>query len=295
MREAYLIGKEKSLKAALHGRQQFDKRVICTVQQPGDKVLLRNLSTREEGPGKLRSYWEQEIYEVIKRHRDDSTVYIIKPLQGEGKSKTVYRKLLPPCPFLQLESTANGSQKAMEGKTKQKRNRIKGMEEVCRSTDQESDSENDMLSLEPNDYSNYLQSLEPNKERARRVHTLPLEDEELAKDDHMIGEDEASTNANGPVQQQEDEVNEKDHDMTEQSPPNVKHYPRRVRNRRPIFMYNRLGEPNYYVHQVQNPMLYRNQVAVQTPVVIQPAPIPYNPMDWKGFREGQPVQGVPVY
>ena len=42
----------------------------------------------------------------------------------------------------------------------------------------------------------------------------------------MIGEDEAPTNANGSVQQQgEDEEKEKDHDMTEQSPPNVRRCP----------------------------------------------------------------------
>ena len=103
---------------------------------------------------------------MIKRHRDDSPVYIIKPLQGEGKLKTIHRHLLLPCPFLQLESTANRSQKAKEGKLKQRRNRVKELEEVCRSTDQESDSENDMPSLEPNNYSNYLQSLELNQERA---------------------------------------------------------------------------------------------------------------------------------
>ena len=38
----------------------------------------------------------------------------------------------------------------------------------------------------------------------------------------------------------------------------------------PTFMYNRLGEPKYYVQQVQNPTLYRNQVAVQTPIFVQP-------------------------
>ena len=43
--------------------------------EPGDKVLVRNLSPRG-GPGKLRSFWEHEVAEVIQRHENDVTYTI---------------------------------------------------------------------------------------------------------------------------------------------------------------------------------------------------------------------------
>ncbi len=56
-----------------------------------------------KGPGKLRSYWENEIYEVVKRQSEESPVYAIKQSSKEGRLRTVHRSLLLPCPDLQLE------------------------------------------------------------------------------------------------------------------------------------------------------------------------------------------------
>ena len=73
MKQAYLVAKEKSTKACAQGKHQADKRARSSVLKAGDQVLIRNMSPHV-GPGKLRTYWEQDIYEIVKRQNEDSPV-----------------------------------------------------------------------------------------------------------------------------------------------------------------------------------------------------------------------------
>ena len=83
-------------------KRQYDKKVRHTALCEGDRVLVRNM-TECGDPGKLLSYWEQEIYVVTKK-RKDMPVNEVKPESGDGRTRVLYCNLLLPCSFLPVET-----------------------------------------------------------------------------------------------------------------------------------------------------------------------------------------------
>ena len=83
----------------------------------GDRVLVRNLTVRG-APGKLRPYWEQEIYVVIQK-RKDMPVYEVKPETGNGRSRVLHHNLLLPCSYLPVETQlkSSRSRRTVSGQT----------------------------------------------------------------------------------------------------------------------------------------------------------------------------------
>ena len=65
----------------------------------GGKALLQNFKEKED-TGKLKSNWEDTIYEVVNKCSGSSS-YIIKPVSKPGfKAKRVHRKNITSCQYL---------------------------------------------------------------------------------------------------------------------------------------------------------------------------------------------------
>ena len=65
MKEVYSKIRQNS--EILQKSSKSNKKIFGSPLTPGDRVLLKNLSERE-GTGKLKSYWENDIYEVVSCH-----------------------------------------------------------------------------------------------------------------------------------------------------------------------------------------------------------------------------------
>ncbi|XP_066535292.1 uncharacterized protein [Hoplias malabaricus] len=97
------VWKQTANKCAARGKNHYDKKVHGRDLQLGDRVLIRNLTPRGS-PGKIQSYWEDQVYLVKGRKVDNCPVYEVKPENGKGKQRVIHRNLLSPCDFLPLET-----------------------------------------------------------------------------------------------------------------------------------------------------------------------------------------------
>ena len=76
------------------------KRPCLTTLEPGDRVLICNLSERG-GTGKMRSYREEQIYIIVSSIGNDPVVYKIRPEhKPKDKTRTVHRNMLMHCDSL---------------------------------------------------------------------------------------------------------------------------------------------------------------------------------------------------
>ena len=115
---------------------QYDKKAKSTTFQPDDRVLIRNVKERG-GPGKLRSYWEDEIYKIVCQKSDEIPVYDVIPESGEGKTRTLHRNMLFPCSYLPVEKFA------MKPSQPKRQNKSKKEKEEPTTEDHSTDSEDE--------------------------------------------------------------------------------------------------------------------------------------------------------
>jgi len=104
--DAIEIATKNADKSRKMNKNIYNKKVYGNDICPGDRVLLRN-HREKGGTGKLKSYWEENIYIVIEKLKD-LPVYVIRSETTDAKSKKIHRNNLMLCnslPNPNLENT----------------------------------------------------------------------------------------------------------------------------------------------------------------------------------------------
>ena len=99
MREAYRKAAAAAEKSVSKGRKFADRHIRFSVLQSRDRVLTKRM-TDKKGNGKIKSYWNDDLFEVI-RQIGDSSVYEIKNSQS-GKIQVVHRNNMLQCNSLPI-------------------------------------------------------------------------------------------------------------------------------------------------------------------------------------------------
>ena len=121
------------------GKKIYDRKVRFTLLKPADRVLVRNLCKRG-GPGKLRSYWENQIYEVVEQ-KGALPIFVVKPEgNAKGRSRVLHRNLLLPCDLLPQDSPEDFEPVA---RTEKRKSKPKVHDNTWRTMPSDSDSESD--------------------------------------------------------------------------------------------------------------------------------------------------------
>lgn len=136
MREAYDIASKNIQKSTARGKSYYDQKRQSAVLSPGDRVLVRNMSERG-GPGKLRSYWENQIHIVVSQKGEGTPVYEVRPERGTGRIRILHRNMLMPCNALPLEDPAQRIGRSESHVKRKERQHAKTYETVVSSDEEE--------------------------------------------------------------------------------------------------------------------------------------------------------------
>ncbi|KAK0138039.1 Pro-Pol polyprotein [Merluccius polli] len=219
----YRLASETAQKEQKRAKKQYDRKTYGVELQPGSRVLVRNFKERG-GPGKLRSYWEDEVNvweeEEIRRKRKSHT--------DKRKERQVKQKNRDPDSSSEDESdwrfiTTRPSESSNQVRSQL---RVEAEEFQPQAADREVEQggENDVSPEEDEDG-----RMEPVVERGETAGAEGDASSDAAEE--LNSEQEASS----------DEADEGDPEP--QLPPTRK-YPLRQRNPPKTLTYNKLGQPS---------------------------------------------------
>ncbi|TWW61906.1 hypothetical protein D4764_04G0005530 [Takifugu flavidus] len=103
LEQSYRIVTSTAQKNADRNKTRFDKRVVESTLEMGDRILVHNVKLR--GKHKLANKWEYDVYVVLKK-AGDMPAYTVKPECKSGPVRTLHRDLLLPCGFLPAAITS---------------------------------------------------------------------------------------------------------------------------------------------------------------------------------------------
>ena len=120
MKNAFQVANQHIEQAGLANKRRYDAKIRAVPIGVGDRVLVRNLGERG-GTGKLRSWWEQKIYEVVSIN-ELVHVYTVRPL-GEKKTKVVHRNMISRVNELPLNAFGQDQEVSKKTMTENRRSR----------------------------------------------------------------------------------------------------------------------------------------------------------------------------
>ena len=259
MKEAYKIAAEKAAISTAAGRDEYNKKVRTSDLKPGDRVLVKNV-LEKGGPGKLRSFWEDKVYIVMNRKDPLNAVYEVRPESQPGRTRTLHRNLLLPCPFLPYEEKpdATKSKKALHKKDHHIR-------------EPDANQAEDLFSTEDQDE---LPSFSPEQlEQAEQYFMPPVHAEPMTRPAEVIEQPHSPDVEGNELNESQQDLQGSDHDMFGHVTVDIDdthsgdgfaerlERPQRERRQPTRLAYYDFGRP------------FDNQQAVNT-VHVQPAPFP---------------------
>ena len=97
LRQAHDLAKKHSRLAADRNKRYYDVKKREARLEQGDRVLVRNCTPT----GKLDNKWEQHVYVIKDKPNESIPVYRLVREDGKGRTRTLHRNLILPCPNLE--------------------------------------------------------------------------------------------------------------------------------------------------------------------------------------------------
>ena len=258
MQEAFRLAKEKSEKAQAYNKEKYDGKVREIGISEGDHVLVRNL--RETGgTGKLRSYWEHQIFKVVSQ-QGDLPVYQVQSLDKARDVRVLHRNHLMRCDelpinvFKEIEDLEKHKKEKPSKRPKHKERDIhksnqQAAEELVEEESDESERSEADLEVQLDIYPQHKDSLTEAESTGRSEIVERIEDDVVEEASVAIPPitqvpdtiEEAEEVGEEEMEEGEEDVD----DAEEETEEEIRRRPIRERRAPKVLTYPELGKPSY--------------------------------------------------